>query len=166
MREIHGAAADGRVGGPGSLAGKWYEVARLPNSFQRDDSTAVAEYSLNPDGTVGVRNTETRPDGSTKMATGTASAVPGSNQTRLRVKFSGLASLAPSPTEGNYWIIGLAPDYSVAVVGTPGRKYLWILAREAELPATTLDHWKAKAKELGFPVEKLIYRKSQALTAG
>ena len=141
-------------------SGKWHEVARLPNSFQRDDSTAVAEYTLNPDSTVGVRNTETRPDGTTKVATGKASAVPGSNQARLRVKFSGLASLAPNPVEGNYWVIGLEPDYSVAVVGTPGRKYLWILAREPKISAAKLDRWKAKARELGFPVERLIYRKS------
>ena len=139
-------------------AGQWHEVARLPNSFQRDDSTAMAEYSVNPDGTIGVRNTEMRPDGTTKVAIGKASAVPGSNQARLRVKFQGLASLAPDPKEGNYWIIGLEPDYSLAVVGTPGRKFLWILARETHPPAAKIDRWKEKARELGFPVEKLIDR--------
>ena len=30
---------------------------------------------------------------------------------------------------GDYWVLGLADDYSWAVVGSPDREYLWILAR-------------------------------------
>ena len=34
---------------------------------------------------------------------------------------------------GDYWVIGLAPDYRYAVVGEPSRQYLWILARDTRL---------------------------------
>jgi ABC-type branched-subunit amino acid transport system substrate-binding protein len=34
---------------------------------------------------------------------------------------------------GDYWILGLPADYSWAVVGSPDRKYLWILGRTAPL---------------------------------
>ena len=109
--------------------GLWYEIARLPNSFQQDDSRATAEYTLKNDGSVHVVNTEYRPDGSDKIATGQATVVPDSRGSRLRVEFGGLASLVPVSKQGNYWIIALAPDYSVALVGTPDRRFLWLLAR-------------------------------------
>ena len=37
-----------------------------------------------------------------------------------------LLSFLPS-VWGDYWILGLADDYSWAVVGSPDREYLWIL---------------------------------------
>lgn len=137
-------------------AGKWYEIARLPNRFQRDDSRATAEYTLRPDQTVKVLNTELRPNGSTKSIEGSASAVPGSGNARLKVRFRGLAALVPVPSEGNYWIIAVEPDYSAALVGTPDRNYLWLLARSPNLNSKTRDRLVARARELGFPVEKLI----------
>ena len=34
------------------------------------------------------------------------------------------------PFYGDYWVIGLSPEYQYAIVGEPSRKYLWILSRE------------------------------------
>ena len=34
--------------------GDWYEIARLPHSFEKDMEYVKANYSLNPDGSVGV----------------------------------------------------------------------------------------------------------------
>lgn len=136
-------------------AGKWYEIARLPNAFQRDDSNATAEYTPQKDGSVKVLNTEFRPNGAKKVAEGSATAVPGSNNARLRVKFKGLAALAPSPKEGNYWIIRLQPDYSMVMVGTPDRKYLWILSRQNNPPSALLDQYTKAARDLGFDTSKL-----------
>lgn len=137
-------------------SGQWYEIARLPNFFQRDDSSAIAEYTPNPDGSVRVRNTELRPNGTRKAIEGRADAVLGSEQARLKVRFGGLAGLAPVSKEGNYWIIEVAPDYSMALVGTPDRKYLWLLARSPKPNVAKRDHLIAKARSLGFPVDKLI----------
>lgn len=138
-------------------AGLWHEVARLPNSFQRDNAKATAYYTVQGDGSIEVVNTEYRPDGSTKVATGTAKAVPDGRNSRLRVEFNGWGALAPNPKEGNYWIVDLAPDYSVALVGTPNRKYLWLLSRSAHLPKAKRDAYVQKARELGFPTDKLLY---------
>ena len=141
--------------------GKWYEVARLPNSFQKDDETATAEYTPQQDGSIRVENTAVKPDGATRDAKGRAEAVSGSNNARLRVKFEGLASLVPVSSEGNYWIIALDErNYRYAVVGTPDRKFLWILAREPHLDRDVTAKLVQRARELGFPVEKLIWRKA------
>ncbi|MGV3662309.1 MAG: lipocalin family protein [Prosthecobacter sp.] len=137
-------------------AGHWYEISRLPNTFQRDDSRATADYTAQQDGSIRVVNTEYRPDGSTRTATGRATAVSGSNGARLRVKFEGLAALVPAAVEGNYWIIALEPDYSVALVGTPDRKFLWLLSRGANISPSTKERYLRRAREEGFDTAKLI----------
>jgi apolipoprotein D and lipocalin family protein len=137
-------------------AGRWYEIARLPNFFQKDGARATADYTVQDDGSVKVRNTELRADGGQKAVEGRATAVEGSGNARLQVRFDGLAGLAPVAAEGNYWIIGLEPDYSVALVGTPDRKFLWLLARTPKLPASARDRHLARARELGFPTEKIL----------
>jgi apolipoprotein D and lipocalin family protein len=35
-------------------AGEWHEIARLPNTFERDLIAAKATYSVNPDGSLKV----------------------------------------------------------------------------------------------------------------
>ena len=36
--------------------GKWYEIARIDNRFEKNMINTTAEYSLNPDGTIKVVN--------------------------------------------------------------------------------------------------------------
>ncbi|VEI13067.1 outer membrane lipoprotein Blc [Trueperella bialowiezensis] len=31
-------------------------------------------------------------------------------------------------TSGDYWVLKLDPDYQIALVGTPNRENLWVLA--------------------------------------
>jgi apolipoprotein D and lipocalin family protein len=136
--------------------GKWYEVARLPQWFQKDCVSATADYSQNKDGTIGVLNTCIRADGTERSISGVAEPVDGPNN-RLRVKFPGsfFARLAPIPEEGNYWIIDVTPDYRYAVVGTPDRKFLWFLSRSPEVPQAQFDRMKAIAKKQGFDLGRL-----------
>jgi apolipoprotein D and lipocalin family protein len=57
---------------------------------------------------------------------------------------------------GDYWIIGLADDYTWAVVGSPDRKYLWILARTPRLDAASFERARTTAKANGFDTALLI----------
>ncbi|MDB6071359.1 MAG: hypothetical protein JWL81_2530 [Verrucomicrobiales bacterium] len=137
-------------------SGMWHEVSRLPNRFQKSCLRSTAEYTPLPGGTVQVRNTCYKAKGRTGGITGTATPVPGSNNARLRVKFGGFAALAPVPEDGNYWIIALDPQYRWAMVGTPDRKFLWMLARQPQLPFPVYRQLKQQASDLGFDVGKLI----------
>ncbi len=132
-------------------AGKWYEIARLPNRFQRDcagDTTAT--YTLRPDGKVTVLNECRRADGRWKSARGTARVADARGpNTKLKVTFFW-------PFSGNYWIIDLDPEYRWAVVGEPGRGYLWILSREPRLAPALYEQIVDRAKRQGFDTEKLL----------
>lgn len=137
-------------------SGLWHEVSRLPNPFQKSCLRSTAEYTPLPGGAVQVKNTCYKAKGRTADITGTATPVPGSNNARLRVKFRGFAALAPVPEDGNYWIISLDPQYRWAMVGTPDRKFLWMLARQPQLPFPIYRQLKQQAADLGFEVGKLI----------
>lgn len=131
--------------------GKWYEIARLPNRFQRDcASDSTANYTLRPDGKITVLNECRRPDGRPKSAEGTARVASDKGpNTKLKVTFFW-------PFSGNYWIIDLDPDYRWAVVGEPDRKYLWILSREPELAEPVLAQILDRAKNQGYDVRPLL----------
>lgn len=135
--------------------GKWFEIARLPNSFQKKcESNVIANYTLEPDEKVGVVNTCVKADGETTKATATARIKDkNGSPAKLKVTFFWFVS-------GDYWVIGLDPDYRWAMVGTPNRKYLWILSRTPALAAATYHDLLGCAKELGFDTSK-VQRTSQ-----
>jgi apolipoprotein D and lipocalin family protein len=131
-------------------SGKWYEIASFPMFFQRQcvgDTTA--EYTLRQDGDVDVRNRCRTKDGFDE-ATARAWAVEGSGNARLKVQFFW-------PFRGDYWVIGLDPQYRWAVVGHPERKYLWILARTPKLSAAELEAALGVAGAQGFELGRLRY---------
>lgn len=141
---------------PIRYAGTWHEIARLPNVFQRTCVGARARYEPLPDGSLRVVNSCLTRRGRCREVVGRAEAVPCSGNARLRVRFGGLAALMPVPREGNYWIIALDDDYRWAMVGTPDRRFLWILARESCLDAGVYAGLIARARCLGFDVDRLV----------
>jgi apolipoprotein D and lipocalin family protein len=111
--------------------GQWREISRIPNRFQRQCLGEVtASYALLPDGRLEVVNRCATVDGADE-ARGIARVVDPSTNARLKVSFVRLLGI--SLFWGDYWILGLAPDYSWAVVGTPDRRYGWVLSRRPEL---------------------------------
>ena len=106
-------------------AGKWYEIASYPTIFQKGCTNTSAEYLITGKDYIKVINrcNKDSVDGIAKSIEGKAFIVKNSNNTKLKVQFFW-------PFKGDYWIIGLAEDYSWAIVSHPNRKYLWILSRK------------------------------------
>ncbi len=129
--------------------GAWYEIARLPNRFQAM-CVADTQATYRPDGqAVTVVNRCRTASGKIEQADGVAKVVPGSQGAKLRVSFF-------RPFYGDYWILDLDPDYRWVLVGEPGRKYAWILAREPKLDEATLEALLARAAALGFDRQAFI----------
>ncbi len=146
------------VGGfdSGRYLGTWYEIARLPQWFQRGCYNSTATYSLNDDGSVKVINRCQREGEAASVAEGEARVVPGSHNAKLKVRFDNWFSrLLPKVTEGNYWIIALDKDYQTVVIGEPSREYLWILAHQPELNDDQYQALVQVAEDKGFPVDQL-----------
>ena len=129
--------------------GQWYEIASLPNWFQKGCACTTAEYRLLDD-YVEVKNTcrDGSSQGKVREALGKAWVVDGSSGARLEVSFFW-------PFKGDYWIIALDPDYQWALVGHPQRKYLWILSRSPKMDAKLVEALLAQARSLGYPVDQI-----------
>ncbi len=142
--------------------GKWYEIARYPNRFQNfcaGDVTATYEQEQ-PDRLKVVNRCVNR-EGELKAAEGVARVVAGSGGARLKVRFApGFLSFLPF-VWGDYWILELDPDYQWVVVGSPDRKYLWILSRRPRLDATVYDTLIDRIRAQGFDPARLV-RTSQS----
>ena len=136
--------------------GDWFEIARFPNRFQRQCVSDVrASYARRADGRLDVVN-QCRTGDRLIQARGIARVVDDRTFARLKVRFAP-AWLAFLPfVWGDYWIIGLAEDYSWAVVGSPDREYLWILARTPRLDEERGAAARGVARANGFDVERLI----------
>lgn len=131
-------------------AGRWFEIARYPNRFQRDCAGEVtATYTLRNDGKIRVLNECRKADGKTKSATGTAKVADAATRAKLRVTFFW-------PFYGNYWIIALGKDYEYAVVGEPSRKYLWILSRTPQMPEALFNELLGAISAKGYDPARLI----------
>ena len=138
-------------------SGKWYEVARLPNGSQsRCASDVVAYYTTRADGGMTVVNQCRKSDGGITEARGLArKAGDRNNNATLQVRFApAILSFLPS-VWGDYWIIGLGPDYTWAVVGTPSREYLWILSRTPSMSQSAYEQALEIAKGNGFDTTAL-----------
>ncbi|MFA6930332.1 MAG: lipocalin family protein [Lentisphaeria bacterium] len=131
--------------------GTWYEIARLPHSFERDMDQVSAEYSLASDGIVKVINRGVR-NGESKAAQAVAKFKSSPDIGELRVSFF-------RPFYGDYRIIELADDYSSAIVTSSSKKYLWILARQKSLSPALQELYFNKIRAWGFAVDKLEYPK-------
>jgi apolipoprotein D and lipocalin family protein len=129
--------------------GKWYEIARYPNSFEAGCYGVTAEYLLLGDGRIRVLNTcrEGSVDGPATIQSGTAEYVaPG----KLEVTFFW-------PFAADYWVIDLGEDYEYAVVGEPQRQFFFILSRTPSLDDEVLDGILDRMYQWGYDPNVLIY---------
>jgi apolipoprotein D and lipocalin family protein len=118
-------------------AGLWYELEKIPNRFQQQCvSGTTAEYSLREDGHIIVVNRCVKEDGDTDEVKGLGKIEEVSN---AKIKVSFVSFLGWRPFWGDYWVIGLDKDYRWAIVGTPTRKYGWVLSRTPTLDEDTLE---------------------------
>lgn len=145
--------------------GDWFEIARYPNRFQQKCTGDVrASYSKRSDGRIDVVNRCRASNGSLTEANGIARVVDSRTYAKLKVRFApGWLSFLPF-VWGDYWIVGLADDYSWAVVGSPDRNYLWILARRRQLSGDEYTAALAAARANGFDTGRLIKTNQTAST--
>ncbi len=137
----------------GRYLGVWYEVASIKQFFSLGLVNSTAEYSLLPDGNVGVVNSGNYffAQGPLSEIRGTAVPVDSSNA-RLNVSFTGSNS-AEGP--GNYWIVDLDPDYQWAIVSNPGGDTGFILSRTKQISEDLRADLLDRAATAGVDISRM-----------
>jgi apolipoprotein D and lipocalin family protein len=130
--------------------GTWYEIATIPQRFQKGCVGVTAEYSLRKNGEIEVVNTciQDTLDGEVRKVRGKARVVDKATSAKLKVSFFW-------PFWGSYWIIGLDADYQWAVVGHPNRNYLWILSRSPQMDDALYDKLLKFIADKGYNVARI-----------
>jgi apolipoprotein D and lipocalin family protein len=135
--------------------GIWYEIARIPNKFQKKCASNVkATYKLRNDSKIEVTNSCQTADGSVSESKGIAKIIDTDTNAKLKVSF--VRILGFSLFWGDYWIIGLEKQYQYAIVGTPSRKYGWILSREPILSDANQEKVFSILREQGYQPEDFV----------
>ncbi len=130
--------------------GTWYEISTIPARFQKDCVAVSATYTRRADGRIDVVNAcrVKTLDGRFKSVRGRAWVVDPATNAKLKVQFFW-------PFRGDYWILELDPEYGWVVVGSPDRKYLWILGRRRTMDPALYGELVSRAAAKGFDTAKL-----------
>jgi len=129
--------------------GTWYAIAHIPTFFERQCiAGTTATYMLLENGQIRVENACATASGETSTAIGRAWIPNTSNPGRLKVSFVRLCGLWLFP--GDYWILDIADDYSVALVGHPRQRFAWILSRTPTVADAVLDWSFGRFEEAGY----------------
>ena len=129
--------------------GKWYEIERLPNTFEEGLKCVTAEYTLLEDGKIEVLNSGIDEEsGELQSSKGIAKSAREEAPGELKVSFF-------RPFYGDYFIMDLDENYQYVLVGAPSREFLWVLSRTPQLDQTTVSALKKKAESAGFPIGQM-----------
>lgn len=145
--------------------GTWHEIGSLPAPFQDECGCTTAEYGIRDDNMISVFNRCKTLDGGEQSIRGVAWSNNNEN-TWLKVSFAGaiLPEFARRTLEGawpfsvaagDYLILHVEPDYSVAMVGSPSRQAFWLLSRKKEMQQADFERYMALARSKGYNTDKV-----------
>ena len=136
-------------------AGTWYEIGRLPMYFQRNCASDVtATYTSKTDGT-GIIVTNKCQDDAGSMIVADGLAKPADNTgSKLKVTFLPSWIRWLPVGRADYWVLARDADYQTALVGTPDKKYLWLLARTPNISQQTYSKYRQIAQQQGYDLKE------------
>ncbi len=130
---------------PVRFAGRWYEIARYPTTFEAGCSDTKTDYRARPNGSLMVVSTCER-GGVQRRIEGIAEVT---GHGRMTVRFDDVREPA------TYWVLWVAEDYRTAVVGVPSGAGGWILHRGRGIPRDRLDAARQVLDFNGFDLSRL-----------
>ncbi|MGP5271755.1 lipocalin family protein [Psychrobacter faecalis] len=136
-------------------AGTWYEIGRLPMYFQRNCASDVTATYVEKTDSSGIKviNQCKAQDGSGITAEGLAKPAD-STGSKLKVTFLPSWIRWLPVGRADYWILAHDADYKTALVGTPDKDYLWLLARSPNVSQETYAKYRQIAQQQGYDLKE------------
>jgi len=142
------------------FGGTWYCLYSIPTMFDKGSREMTTHYTLNKDGYYDVVST-CKKDNDPEIHTFKSKIFPvdGTGNALLKAQFIW-------PIKVDYWVIGLADDYSYMVVGHPDHRFLFIMSRKPTMDRKLCEQLIARCKAMGYPVEDLVSQQFHNQEAG
>jgi apolipoprotein D and lipocalin family protein len=135
------------------LAGRWYEVARVPNLAESECAFAATDWDPQPGGKFKVTQICSKTQGGPgRTIHATADPLDAAGNTKWRMNYFG------GLIRRDYWVLDYAPDDSWVIMGMPGAKrYVWILARQPTQSQALREQVVQKIVALGYDASRLVF---------
>ena len=130
--------------------GDWYVIANIPTAIEKGAHNAVESYRLDDDGTIAT--TFTFRDGSFD---GPEKAYHPRGFVRDPESNAVWGMQFVWPIKAEYLVIYLDEDYSKTVIGRSKRDYVWIMAREPQMPEAEYREIVGYLSKLGYDVSRI-----------
>ncbi|MDA0706770.1 MAG: lipocalin family protein [Proteobacteria bacterium] len=125
--------------------GDWYVIANIPTMLEKGAHNAVENYSLNDDGTIATHFTYRKGSFDGKHKEYFPKGFISDEKTNA---IWGMRFIWP--IKADYRIVYLNEDYSITMIGRQKRDFLWIMAREPQIPAADYARLVEFAASLGY----------------
>ncbi|MBL0725462.1 MAG: lipocalin family protein [Alphaproteobacteria bacterium] len=138
--------------------GRWYEIARTDDVFQKDCINTTSTYSLKKKSHISAVDSCLLPNGQTRIVKGALMfATPDKTKGALKVSFV-------KPFYSNYNIRFLAPDYSYAIITDGKSKHLRLISRIPKVSNAMQYAMLKNIESLNFKIEKLHFTEHKVVT--
>lgn len=135
---------------PARYLGTWQQLAAVPQPFNLPCARDTrADYQLDEQGDIAVRNTCVTWTGSLNRIEGTATVNDPVTNAQLHVSFPSVPGQDQRTGSTNYIVTALGPDYSWALVTDPSRLSGFVLSRTPALDAAAWDRVRAAIEATG-----------------
>ncbi|MEE4173787.1 MAG: lipocalin family protein [Xanthomonadales bacterium] len=130
--------------------GDWYVIAHIPTLIEKDAYNAVETYALNDDGTVATTFTfnEGSFDGEQKTYNPKGFPDASTNNAVWGMRFIW-------PIKADYRVVYLDEAYSVTIIGRNKRDYVWLMAREPEIPESRYQELMQLIEGMGYDLAEM-----------
>ena len=130
--------------------GDWYVIANIPTFLEQGAHNPVESYALNADGTIATTFTFNADsfEGEKKIYHPKGFIRNTESNAEWGMQFIW-------PVKADYRIVYLDDDYQYTVIGRNSRDYVWIMARNAQIPDQTYAELRDFVIDLGYDPELL-----------
>ena len=132
--------------------GKWYEVARLPNSFEEGLICTTMTYTYQDDGIMTVTSSGKNKNNPNDSKSFTAKAwIPDENEPqKIKMQFVW-------PVAFDFILIHIDEEKGYAIIASPNKKYLWMLSRQPMINESDIFELKSISEKNQYNIDNLVY---------
>ena len=137
---------------PTKMMGRWYEIARLPNSIQKGCQAGASDWTRSAEGFSVVQSCHKgAPDGPLSLWRAKARVADPTTNAKFKMSFFG------GMVSQEYWVLEHRAQDGWLILGTPGGNYLWLMSTKPLLAPAAKAQALSRIKQMGYDTGRLEF---------